>query len=394
LKVRRLVPALIALLALLIPVASATAAPKPQSGEEFTPVVGSIPQAPEPVLGSDGRIHLAYELVLTNRPVIYEHFKPAAATVDRVRVLAGKKVLLSMGKKEIAALTDRFGNPEPGTKFAPGQTGFVAMDVTLPRGAKVPSELTHELSISLHPSHGIELTAYETGTTPVSKRTAAVIAPPLRGDGWIVNESCCAVLNLHRRGLLPVNGKLLNAARYAINFTQLQPGGNLLSGPPDRLSSYPYYGEPVYSVAPGTVVSAVDGMPEARLGYLPSLPFAKVGGNEIVVRMAGGRYATYSQLRTGSVAVRVGQKVRTGQVLGTIGSSGYTSSPQFEFRVTDGPQPRASDSIPFRFDHFTVDGRLANFRGLFEGQKARIEPEFDGPHVDELPLAEQVVNFP
>jgi hypothetical protein len=35
-------------------------------GTQFTPVIASTLTTPEPVRGSDGRIHLAYELLLTN----------------------------------------------------------------------------------------------------------------------------------------------------------------------------------------------------------------------------------------------------------------------------------------------------------------------------------------
>jgi hypothetical protein len=388
------VAATIALALILAFAAPALAAPKGPSSEEFTPVVGAVPQAPEPYEASDGRTHLVYELVLTNRPVIYPGFKASAATVKQVRVLAGGKTLLSLSGKKLADLTDRFGEPEPGTELAPGQAGFVALDVVLPRGAKVPADLTHRISISLRPNHGVERTTYETGTTAVDKRPAIVLAPPVRGPGWSVGDSCCATLNNHRRGLLPIDGELVASSRYAIAFTQIQPGGNLLSGPPDQFSSYPYYGAPVYAAAAGTVVSTVNDVPEARLGFLRSVPYSEISGNEVVVRMAGNRYASYGQLQTGSVQVRPGQKVKAGQQLARIGSSGYTSGPQLSFKLTAGPEPRASASIPFLFNRFTIAGTLTNFKGLFEGQKADLLPEFLGEHQRQMPLSNQVIDFP
>jgi hypothetical protein len=59
----------------------------------------------------------------------------------------------------------------------------------------------------------------------------------------------------------------------------------------------------------------------------------------------------------------------------------------------DGPQPLASNGVPYRFDRFSVAGRLTNFGGLFEDQRANVTPNFNGPHRAQLPLNLQVVGF-
>ena len=57
------------------------AAPPAASGEQFTPVVVSALAAPIPVLGTDERIHLAYELQLTNgSPSKVKITSPASAS--------------------------------------------------------------------------------------------------------------------------------------------------------------------------------------------------------------------------------------------------------------------------------------------------------------------------
>ena len=50
-------------------------------------------------------------------------------------------------------------------------------------------------------------------------------------------------------------------------------------------------------------------------------------GNQVVVRIQPGVFATYAHLQPGSIAVGVGEQVRTGQRLGRLGSSGNSTAP-------------------------------------------------------------------
>ena len=58
-----------------------------------------------------------------------------------------------------------------------------------------------------------------------------------------------------------------------------------------------------------------------------------------------GSMAVYAHLQHGSLAVRAGQRVQTGQVLGRVGNTGYSTAAHLHFAVqhNDG---RALRSIP------------------------------------------------
>ena len=56
--------------------------------DRFTPLAAEVLAAPDAVLASDGRRHLAYELVLTNRT-----YPLAKVTVRRVEAIAGGRVI-------------------------------------------------------------------------------------------------------------------------------------------------------------------------------------------------------------------------------------------------------------------------------------------------------------
>jgi murein DD-endopeptidase MepM/ murein hydrolase activator NlpD len=161
------------------------------------------------------------------------------------------------------------------------------------------------------------------------------------------------------------------------------------------LSSYLYFGDPIYSATKGKVVAVVDGIPETPAGGFPPNPTAQTaGGNHVVVAMGAGRYAFYAHLQPGSVMVKVGQRVQTGQVLGLLGNSGNTDAPHLHFHVMDSPSPLASNGVPFRFTDFTVTGTLTNLGPFSEdGAAAAIVPKPRGTHSKMLPLNNQVINF-
>jgi hypothetical protein len=357
--------------------------------DRFTPVVASVVAPPTPVLGSDGRRHLVYELLLVNR----SWAPPATVTVRSVRALAGGKMVTSLRGARLASLMFPFGGTRPGTTLDPGESAFVLMDVALPRDARVPARLEHQLTITLRPRSSVVATTYRTAPTRVSKVEALIVAPPLRGSGWVVTNGCCSELTSHRAAVLPVNGALYASERFAIDFVQIMPSGHLLTGPPDELSSYPFFGDEVYSATSGRVVTVVDGLPETPPGALPPTTAERAAGNHVVVAIGGGRYALYAHLQPGSIRVRVGDRVGVGEVLGRLGSSGNSNAPHLHFQLMDGPSPLASNGLPFRFTDFTVAGTLTNFVELFDGEPARIAPRYAGIRRNELPLNLQVIGF-
>jgi murein DD-endopeptidase MepM/ murein hydrolase activator NlpD len=106
--------------------------------------------------------------------------------------------------------------------------------------------------------------------------------------------------------------------------------GRLYEGPKDKLSSYPYYGAKIRSVADGRVVGTRDTEPEQTPGQFPDgLALNDFGGNYVDVDIGDGRYAYYAHLQKGAkgVLVEPGDQVRKGQLIGKLGNTGNTDAP-------------------------------------------------------------------
>ena len=242
--------ALLAALALVaVPLAGAAGKAAKAPEEQLTPVIGNPVASPEPVLTSNGRRQLAYELQLINRT-------QSVATVKSLQALAGAKVVETLSGAKLLEEMAPYGQPEHSISLQPGQGAFVLMDVSLPAKAKVPALLTHRIKVSLKPAQPTIASTYELAPTTVTRPAseAVVVAPPLRGPGWVVGNGCCADFNAHRGTVLPVNGAAHVAERFAIDFVQLNSQNKLFLGARDQLANYPYFGDPIYSAAAGKVV--------------------------------------------------------------------------------------------------------------------------------------------
>jgi hypothetical protein len=188
-----------------------------------------------------------------------------------------------------------------------------------------------------------------------------VIAPPLRGNGWFNSNSFGSPLSPHRNFRLAVNGlHYTKPETFAIDWLQLQDG-LMATGDGSRNEQYFCFGAEILSAADGTVVSVRDDMPEE----MPNQPPAHLrgpgdyAGNHVVVEIAPGVFATYAHLQLGSVAVRAGDRVTTGQMLGRLGNTGSTSNPHLHFQLSDGPDLITSNSLPYVFDRYTLAGMVA-----------------------------------
>jgi hypothetical protein len=375
---------LVLLLTLALGVPFASAAQEP---EQLTPVIGNVIAEPEPVLTSNGRRELAYELQLINR-------SQSTVTVRSLEALVGDKVAQKLSGKALEAQMSPYGQPHHSIKLKPGQGAFVVMDVSLAAKAKVPTELTHRIALTMQPKQAAVATNYELAPTKVSGREAIVVAPPLRGSGWVVANGCCNEFNAHRGTVLPVNGAAHVAERFAIDFVQIDPMGRLFNGPLE-LTSYPYFGDEIHSATAGTVVSVLDNVPETPPGSLPvGITAEQAGGNHVVVAIGGGRYAFYAHMQPGSVRVKAGQKVKVGQVLGLLGNSGNSDGPHLHFHIMSTPHPLEANGMPYRFSNFTVEGTLTNAEGIQKGEVAKVTAAERGVRHDELPLTNQVIAFP
>lgn len=357
--------------------------------------------APRPVPGTDGRIHLAYELMLLNASNLF---------IDPERLEAvdpGGNVRWSIEGDALGAMTLRF-SPGDGP-LPPGGSAALFLDVSFAADEELPRELSARLTarrqavgpdgelVPLPPEVPIPGTFTFTGATvAVDDTRAVVVEPPLRGKGWIAFSGCCGSITPHRGAMLAINGRAQAAQRFAIDWMQAGPDGRLFTGDGDRNEDYPFYGDEVHAAADGTVVNLYDKagsqVPRAPEGVVPE----SIGGNMIVTDIGGGAFAFYAHLQPGSLRVKLGDEVKAGDVIALLGNTGNSTAPHLHFHVMDGPSPLDANGLPYVLTAFSSPGSIlpGSEDALDAGAPVGIDAGLNaGSFTDTLPLDGQVVDF-
>lgn len=375
---------------------------------EVTPVLASVSTEPVPVTGTDGAVYLAYELYLTNitsTPVTVESVQALNADSGAVLQTYSDADLVSHSRVVGAAPGSA---PATSVVLSGGQLGIVWLDPSVPGGSPSPTSLVHQVKLTFPtaPSPLIPAELSETvAATAVSATPAPTIKPPLDGPNWLDGNGCCDEVTAHRGASNPINGRFDFAERFGIDWVQLAPDLTMTTGDPTELSSYAFYGAPIHAVADGEIVAVYDELPDQVPGANPpegSLTLAQYGGNHVVQRFEqNGQtyYALYAHLRPGTAkaAVTVGESVRVGDLVGELGNSGNTDAPHLHFHVMDGPDPLASDGLPYQFDSLQLVGRASGddaLGPLLSGQPlAMASGGQTGERTNEMPLHLDLVNL-
>lgn len=117
------------------------------------------------------------------------------------------------------------------------------------------------------------------------------------------------------------------------------------------------YGEKVYAIADGVVVQVYEEMKETTIGLsneeLQKLEaihgyWPLITGNIVTLEHKGGEYSQYGHLQYHSINLKVGDKVKQGQVIGLVGNNGLSNGAHLHFQLSDGFDV-TSRSLPCSF---------------------------------------------
>lgn len=121
--------------------------------------------------------------------------------------------------------------------------------------------------------------------------------------------------------------------RRAADLVIVGADGKSHTGDGTRNQDYLAYDKDIHAVSAGRVVLAVDGVPDNKPGEMNPM---MATGNTVVIEHGPGLYSMSAHFIPGTLKVKVGQKVRAGQVLGRCGNSGNSSEPHLHFQLQDG----------------------------------------------------------
>jgi murein DD-endopeptidase MepM/ murein hydrolase activator NlpD len=353
---------------------------------------------PQAVRGSDGKIHLAYELRVTS---FYSGDRPLRLTSLAIYPDGGSTAIQTIAG---AALSSLLSQPpekagDDGIPIVAGQTQTLFLWLTLPAGAR-PASLRHQLTFA-EPGGGIERA--DNVRLRLAPGTPISIGPPLRSGRWLAVEGPGNHLSHHWGSMVAIDGTLSIPQRYAIDWFGLDAGNHSVRGTHDNLAAtsdedWVGYRHDVLAVADGVVVDARDGAPNGKPLAPETVPddltARTLYGNFVILRIAPGVYAHYAHLERGSVAVGVGQHVRGGVTIGRLGQSGAAGAPHLHLHLSNRPTFEQSEGLPYVIDAFTALGQ-SKVEDTFDPSKpVTLAPSPEGKRRAEMPLDGSVVTFP
>ena len=383
--------ALLAVAAVVAPVAGA--APR-QDPDGFTPIVSRVVAPPWPVKGSDGRFHVVYEVQLLNTIPV-----PWRVTRVTVRDATGRRrALASWAGPQVRDVMRSLADGRDARRIGPGEGALLHLTFSARTRGRLPASLVHELRLA-SPRDGAPARVVQIGArAKLVRRAPAVLGPPLQGDRWLAADGCC-LARRHVRAFQPYGGGLFTSQRFAIDWERLDADGRLFTGDKRVLTNWEGYGENILAVADGTVVRAIDGLPNQVPGALPEgITPLEADGNAVFLRLRDGRIVFYAHMIPGSVTVREGDRVVRGQLLGKVGNSGNSSAPHLHLHVVDRNAIFGADGLPYVLTSFDVTGRVASTeafdRAEATGDPVQLRSVRKGVRRNQLPLDQVIVTWP
>ena len=177
--------------------------------------------------------------------------------------------------------------------------------------------------------------------------------------------------------LLPLEGRFVVAGGHAFNEdhrherSQFYADDILGLGPEYQLvradgatnEDYYTWGREIVAPAGGKVVYARNDVPDnprpgvieaERFLSLPD-PLHAIGGNMVVIDHGNGEFSLLGHMMKGSVRVKTGDTVESGQLLGLVGNSGNSDAPHLHYHLMAGDTLFQSDGLPTRFENVVME---------------------------------------
>jgi murein DD-endopeptidase MepM/ murein hydrolase activator NlpD len=398
---RNALPALILLGAHTVAAQTPAAPPRRELAFDV-PIHVEFPVQPQIVRGDDGRRYIAYHALITN-------LSSVELILDRLDVVDPDRgtTLVSYDTTALRRQSIyQVALPDPPKRetvrhLPSGRLAVLRTWITLDSAQPAPARLVHRLTFAPTPALRVARSQSDTdGVLAISlpplridPRPPTIISPPLRGGPWRASGGPGPAAYHLYFGSVDGRGRI--AERFAIDYQKVDSAGQILPNPfPDKITNAMFYSNraDVYAVADGVIALVRDGFPEnvptpSGDENMP-IPLTRESGagNQLSIRIKDSVYAQYAHLAPGSIRVRLGDRVRRGQVIGQVGNAGNSKNPHLHFELADGPEINGSQGLPWVFDSFELWGHQV--RGVM--------PDIKAPptrHKNEMLLLDAIVRF-
>ena len=140
--------------------------------------------------------------------------------------------------------------------------------------------------------------------------------------------------------------------KYALDLLIVGPNSKTHKTDGKKNTDFYAFGKEVLACADGIVTDVITGVRDNRPGSMN--PYSALG-NAVFIQHQENEISVIAHLKFDSTKVKVGDKVKTGQVIGLCGNSGNSSEPHIHFHLQNTPVIQDGSGIKCRFEKVLVE---------------------------------------
>jgi hypothetical protein len=160
---------------------------------------------------------------------------------------------------------------------------------------------------------------------PVPEKNETELSLPFKGRWLVVWGGDTEELNQHHD---------VPSQRFAFDFLGADEKGQTYKGDGTVNEDYFAFGREILAPADGNVTDVINGVRDNVPGSMN--PYLALG-NAVFIQHREYEVSVLAHLKLGSITVKVGDKVKRGQVVGLCGNSGNSSEPHLHYHLQNTP---------------------------------------------------------
>jgi hypothetical protein len=166
---------------------------------------------------------------------------------------------------------------------------------------------------------------------------------------WGGNGGASSLMNYHYSSSVHTGADINRSMRYAVDIIKLNILGMISSEIlPQSLEKYEIFHVDILAPVSGTIQQVVDGLPNEK-PFSGNYPYNV--GNYVVIDN-GEVNILLGHMQAGSICVKAGDYVETGQIIGKVGNSGWSDQPHTHIQAMAYSEKSIwlGQGIPITFD--------------------------------------------
>jgi len=185
---------------------------------------------------------------------------------------------------------------------------------------------------------------------PVPERNQTQLSLPFKGRWLVVWGGDTKELNQHHD---------VPNQKFAFDFLGVDEQGKTRKGEGHTNEDHFAFGREILAPADGAVTDVITGVRDNVPGSMN--PYSALG-NAVFIQHREYEVSVLAHLKLGSIKVKVGDKIKTGQVIGLCGNSGNSSEPHLHYHLQNTPVIQDATGIKCHFQKVILlqDGKTQN----------------------------------